>query len=99
MLDISKVRLASDTLKTLNEIYQEAKEHNPNLTETSLFETIVSEWLEPYRKISRPVYIRGKVVLKNNLKTAIKLTNKSILEHHFAFTNRMLTNVNKEMAY
>jgi len=77
-LDFSRVNLPSDMIETLEAIFQKVRAQNPKVTESLFLESIIREWLEPYRRDKDRVTLpRSKVRLKNNLRHAIKLSGKS----------------------
>jgi len=77
-MDITRVKLPAEMIETLQAIYKKAKKHNPNLNESTFFEEIIGEWLEPYKRDRiLPVMRKGEIKLRNNLKYAIKLCGKS----------------------
>ncbi|HUW64817.1 MAG TPA: helix-turn-helix transcriptional regulator [Spirochaetia bacterium] len=77
-MDISRIKLPPDMVDTLDAIFQKAKEHNPGLTESLFLESIIREWLEPYRWGRNHVVLsRDRVRLRNNLRQAIRLSGKS----------------------
>jgi len=78
-LNINNVSLPSDLIDMLTAIYKKLKDIEPGLTESIFFERIIKEWLEPYRRNKRPIYQlkRDKVILKNDIKKALQLCDKS----------------------
>lgn len=77
-MDLGRVKLPPEMMETLDAIYKKAKKHNPSLTESTFFEELIGEWLEPYKRDRKgPPMRKGQVILKNNLRHAIKLCGKS----------------------
>lgn len=77
-MGFSKINLPPDMIETLNKIYINAKEKNPNLTESSFVEYIIAQWLEQFEiKQEAETIPKDKALLKNNIKTAIKYSDKS----------------------
>ena len=71
------VGISEDTAETLLALLKKAKKHNPELTETAFIEHIICDWLEPYRQGKENIkLIKGKVIVRNNLKQALKQSGK-----------------------
>lgn len=77
-MDFNDLNLPRDMSESLEELYKSAKILNPKITTNLFIEGIIGEWLRPY-KIAREnkVYQKGSVVLRNNLRQAIKLCGKT----------------------
>lgn len=80
-MNLQRVKLSPEIVKTLNAVYQEAKKQNPCLNESVFFEGLISDWLETFKRNRKRKTLLSKdnAVLRNNLKLAIKLCNKSQL--------------------
>jgi len=68
--------LPEDLTEIMLAVFKKAKKTNPNLTESKFFQGIFEEWLEPYSR-DATVLPKNEVVIRNNLKDAIKLSGKS----------------------
>lgn len=75
-MDLAKIKLPADMIDTIEQLYVAAKGKNPQINESIFFENIISQWLEQFEKYTE-ILPRNKVVLKNNLKQAFKLSEKS----------------------
>lgn len=75
-MDFANIKLPADMIDTIEQVYVAAKRKNPNINESKFFEKIFSHWLNQFEK-STEVLSREKVVLKNNLKQAFKISSKS----------------------
>ena len=77
-MDLEKIKLPIEMVKTLENIFSIVKDKNPEITESLFIEYIISQWLEQF-KIQEPFQPTNKdaVVLKNNLKNAIKYSDKN----------------------
>lgn len=70
--------LPQDMVETLSILYNKAKEFNPKLTEDIFIENIFKQWLKPYKTSEdQKMLNRKSVVLKNDLKMAILLSDKN----------------------
>lgn len=97
-MNFNEIELPHNLIETLDAILQKVKLQNPELTESLFIEQIFWEWLEPFKRepnrISMP---RKKVVVKNNLRQAIKLSSKSQSQIareigvHRAYINQIIT--------
>ena len=71
------VRLPADLTETLVALYHKAKKINPALTKDLFIESILREWLEPYRVEPANPVTKDNAILRNNLKQAINFSGKS----------------------
>ena len=73
-----EVNLPDSIIDSLDEIYKKLKKQIPSLTKDDIFTHIIGEWLEQYKhNLSRSVKTKNEVVLRNNLREAIKLSRKT----------------------
>lgn len=80
-MNFNNVQLPLDLVETLDAIYKKARKQNPSLNESIFIERIMREWLEPFKRESGQSPLpKNKVVLKNNLKAAIKFAGKKQTE-------------------
>ena len=80
-MDFKTITLPDDIAETLGAIHRNVIKYNPEIGKDTFIRQVIMEWLEPYeRKEERTITTRDKVVLKNNLKKAIKLSRKSITQ-------------------
>lgn len=82
-MEFETVNLPVDIDEILTAIYKKAQKHNLELDKDTFLRQIIMEWLEPYERSENQnnlTLTRNRAVLKNNLKQAIKLYNKSITQ-------------------
>ena len=77
-MNFREIELPKNLIEIIDVIYKKVKKQNPGLTESLFIEQVLWEWLEPFKRepdrVSMP---RKKVVVKNNLRQAVKLSGKS----------------------
>lgn len=80
-MDFRHIQLPLDLIETLDAIYKKARKQNPYLNESIFIERIIREWLEPFkRENNQSLLPKNKVVLRNNLKAAIRFSGKTQTE-------------------
>lgn len=77
-LDFDSIKLPVTMVEILDVIYKKAKSINPKLDQSEFLQRILEEWLSLYKhEAPQPVLPKDKVLLKNRLKPAIRLSGKS----------------------
>ena len=71
------VEIGEDVAAILNDIYFEARKHNPNLTKKLFIEGALIEWLDLYKYGTKRGLQRDKVELKTKLQEVIKICGSS----------------------
>ncbi|GAB6180977.1 hypothetical protein JCM14036_22960 [Desulfotomaculum defluvii] len=76
-MDFSKIKLPSDMVDTLDQVYRCLKVLHPRLTESVFLEKILADWLKQFKKEQPRIYKKDKVLLHNDIKNALELAGKS----------------------
>lgn len=77
-MDFSEIELPPDMMEIIDVIFNKAKMHNQELTESIFLQRIFDEWLDPYRREKEHVAMsKRNSVLRNNLKQIFDIYGKS----------------------
>lgn len=74
------ILVSADKIETLDAIFNKIRKYRPDFTERMFLEQIIEEWLEPYQRKKEPVLSKDQIILKSNLKKALELSNKTIMD-------------------
>ena len=73
-----EINLPEGIIDSLEEVYKKLKKQITDLTRDEILTHIIGEWLEQYKHSqNRLIKTKNEVVLKNNLREAIKLSHKT----------------------
>ncbi len=63
--------------KSLQTLYEKTKAHDPQITESRFLQVIIAQWLEMYATTKQEPLHKNNVVLRNDLKMAIRISGKT----------------------
>ncbi len=69
--------LPDDMRKSLQNLYEKTKVHDPQITESRFLQVIIAQWLEMYVVAKQEPLHKNKAVLHNDLKMAIRISGKT----------------------
>jgi DNA-binding XRE family transcriptional regulator len=75
-MDFSKVELQPGLKETLEAAFKKLKRIEPEITESIFMERIIRNGLKPYLRSCKPLH-RNNVILRNDLKNAFHVANKT----------------------